>query len=266
MASIRNHIYQTLFAALQGDGGMVPKETIIAKCRSVGYDEEAVRVELDSLVKAGDLCAVDGHVAPATEPGEEPIAIETYRGDESTPWQFAVTQTMDELLIEQARGPPEKFDPVEKRFTIENQPVGDDPVEFHHAVSRRVWQEDPEQPHVKSQRNEGRVIELFYRDPDGRHLDKPEPESNEDGVPEAVEFEPTGHPGLTVSSTFIRSEEGDDLKFTEEREYRLEREILDQYAEVYVLSYYELNEESTKQAVWEIDDAVAYRLVLPDTV
>jgi len=261
MASIRNHIYQTLFAALQGNGGMIPENAVVSQCHSAGYDEDAVRAELGSLVAAGDLCATDGHVAPATEPGEEPLAIETHRGDESTPWQFAVTQTMEELVIEQARGPPEKFDPVEKRFTIDKQPVDDDPIEFHHEVNRRVWQEDPEQPYVKSQRSEGHIIELFYRDADGRHLDRPDPDKNEDGIPEAVEYEPTDHPGITVSSTFLRAEDGDDLKFTEEREYRIDKEILDAYAEVYVLSYYELNEESTEQALWDVDDAVAYRLL-----
>ena len=261
MASVRNHIYQTLFGALHGAVGMVSKDTVVSQCRSAGYGEDAVRAELDSLIAAGDLCAADGHVAPSTEPSGESLEIETHRGDESTPWQFTLTQTPTELVIEQARGPPEKFDPVEKRFTIEKQPLGEEPAEFHHAVNRRVWQEDPEQPHVRSQRSEGHIVELFYRDSNGRHLDRPDPEKNDAGIPEAVEFEPTGHPGITVSSTFIRSEDGDDLKFSEEREYRIDREILEKYAEVYVLSYYEVNEESTEQAVWDVDDAVAYRLV-----
>lgn len=240
---------------------MVPKDAVVSQCLSAGYDENAVQTELASLIAAGDLCTADGYVAPASEPGREPLGIETYRGDTSTPWQFSLTQTPDEIVMEQARGPPEKFDPVEKRLTIEDQPVGDTPVEFHHAVSRRVWQEDPEQPHVRSQRSEGRIVELFYRDADGRHLDRPEPTESEDGIPEAVEFESTGHPGVMVSSTFIRADEGDELKFTEEREYRIDREILEKYAEVYVLSYYEVNEESTEQAVWDVDDAIAYRLV-----
>ncbi|MDS0284470.1 hypothetical protein [Haloarcula onubensis] len=261
MGSVRNHIYQTLFAALQDSSGMIPEDIVIRQCRSAGYDGDAVREELTSLVAAGDLCAADGHVAPATEPSQEPLEIETHRGDESTPWQFSLTQTPTDIVIEQARGPPEDFDPVEKRFTIEEQPLGEEPAEFHHAVNRRVWQEDPEQPHMRSQRSEGHIVELFYRDTTGRHLDRPDPEENEDGIPEAVEFEPTEHPGITVSSTFIRSEDGADLKFSEEREYRIDREILDKYAEVYVLSYYEVNEESTEQAVWDVDDATAYRLV-----
>jgi len=38
-------------------------------------------------------------------------------------------------------------------------------------------------------------------------------------------------------------------------------DVLDEYAEVYVLSYYEENEESLESLRWNIADAVAYQLV-----
>jgi len=60
--------------------------------------------------------------------------------------------------------------------------------------------------------------------------------------------------------TYIRAEDGNEVKYTEDRDYRITADILDTYAEVYVLSYYELNEESQARAVWKVDDAVAYRL------
>jgi hypothetical protein len=41
---------------------------------------------------------------------------------------------------------------------------------------------------------------------------------------------------------------------------RITEEPLDHDAEVYVLSYYELNEESQAKAVWKTDDTVAYHL------
>lgn len=64
-----------------------------------------------------------------------------------------------------------------------------------------------------------------------------------------------------MSSTFLRAEDGDEVKFTEERTYRVSPDIFEAYAEVYVLSYYEVNEESTEKTLWDIDEAVAYQLI-----
>lgn len=61
-------------------------------------------------------------------------------------------------------------------------------------------------------------------------------------------LEPTGHPSITGSATFLRAEEGTEVKLTEERTYRVTSEIFDAYAEVYVLAYHEVNEESTENA------------------
>jgi hypothetical protein len=79
---------------------------------------------------------------------------------------------------------------VVKRFPIEKRVLGTDPLEFEHALSRRVWDESPDQPAAQSQRREGRVVEFLYRDPEGRHLVRPEPQG--DTAPEAT-FQPTGH-------------------------------------------------------------------------
>lgn len=54
------------------------------------------------------------------------------------------------------------------------------------------------------------------------------------------------------------------MTFTTEREYRVTRDILEHYAEVYVLSYDEASEESFEQALWEVDGAIVYRFVLPE--
>lgn len=106
---------------------MVPEDVIIANCQTAGYSTSAAREELAALVEAGELCEADGHYGRATEPGDEPLDIQTHRGNTSTPWQFSVKRMPDELVITQARGPPEKFDPVVKRFTIEEYPVGVEP-------------------------------------------------------------------------------------------------------------------------------------------
>lgn len=239
---------------------MVAEDVIVANCLAAGYSEAAVREELTTLVASGELCEADGHYARATEPEDESLDIKTHRGDDSTPWQFSVKRTSDEIIITQARGPPEKFDPVVKRFTIEDCSLGAQPVEFHHAVTRRVWQEDPANPHVRSQRSEGHIIEFLYRDPDGWHLARPDPPDYLSSGGEAT-YEPTGHPGLTVSATFLRAEEEDEVKFTEERDYRVAGELLDAYAAVYVLAYHEVNEESVENAEWAVENAVAHRLV-----
>jgi hypothetical protein len=177
------------------------------------------------------------------------------------PWQFSLVRTGDELILTQARGPSEKFDPVLKRFAIEERSLGDDPIEAHHSVIRRVWREDSTRPHVRSQRSEGHIIELLYRDPTGRHLARPDQREDTATTPDDSEYHPTDHPGVYVSTTFIRSEDGADMKYTEERDYRITAELLEQYAEVYLLSYYEVNEESVDRATWKTEEAVAYRLV-----
>lgn len=197
-----------------------------------------------------------------TDPPEgEQLSVQTFRGEESTPWQFSLTRTADAVIMCQARGPKDKFDPVEKQYSIETQPLGSVPKEFQHAISRRVWKEDPDSPHVTSQRSEGRKVLLLYRDSDGWHIDEPEPVSSDAPHDTGSEYEATNHPGLSVSTTYLRSEDGNELKFTEERTYRVSREILDAYEEVYALTCDELNEESADQATWEVDNAIAHHLV-----
>lgn len=191
----------------------------------------------------------------------ERLRVRTYRGGESTPWQFSLRRTADEIILTQARGPEDEFDPVEKRYAIEPKPVGDEPVEFRQAVSRRVWSEDPEQPEVRSQRSEGRKVLFLYRDGGGWHVDEPDPVASDPPHDTGAEFEPTALPGVAVSTTYLRAEEGEDVRFTEERVYRVTDEVLDEYGETYVLACDEVNEESVERAVWEVDDAVAHRLV-----
>lgn len=261
MTSVRNHIQKALFYNSQGGSRMVPVGIVVANCRLAGYEEATVRDELAAMVADGELCEADGHYARATEPGDEPLDIETYRGSDSTPWQFSLTLTADELVVRQARGPPEKFDPVVKRFTVEERPLDDDPLEVQFSVDRRVWQEDPDQPQIKSHRSEGHIVELFYRDPTGRHLTRPDPADGNSPPETNGEFVPTGHPGVTVSATYLRAEEETETKYTGEREYRITEDILDGYAEVYVLTYHEVDEESFENDRWEIADAVAHRLV-----
>jgi hypothetical protein len=220
-----------------------------------------VKQQIETLVESDYLSEADNHYALA---GASNLPLTTHRGNESTPWQFSLVRTTDEILISQAKAGPEKFDPVIKRFDIEKSPVSEDPIEFHHAVSRRVWEEDSDQPHIKSQRSEGRIFELLYRDPDGWHLARANPDDEPSDSETKSEYVSTEHPGVNVSSTYIRAEDDDGIKYTEDRDYRITAAILDKYAEVYILSYYELNEESHEKAVWKVDDAVAYRLVSED--
>lgn len=196
-----------------------------------------------------------------TLPAGEQLEIATHRGDESTPWQFSVTRTASEIVITQARGKPEQFDPVIKRFTIEDRSVGEIPVEFHHAIIRRVWTEDPDRPQIKSSRSEGRQVEFLYQDDDGWHLAQPEAESGQSSFTEPSAYEPTKLPGVTASSTFLRASQDGETKYAEERDYRVTSEILDEFSEVYVLSYHEVNEESVEDVLWEVANAFAYRLI-----
>lgn len=189
----------------------------------------------------------------------ERLSLETYRGGDGTPWQFSLLRTDDEIVVTQAKGPPEKFDPVVKRLEIQPRTVGERPVEVSHNVTRRVWTEDSDQPRVQSHRSEGRVFQLLYRDPAGWHFAQPEDDdADETG---ADEYVPTEHPGLSVNATSIRVEEDGDTRYITERDYRITSEMLDAYAEVYALSYDEVNEKSYGQAIWEVEDATAYRLL-----
>lgn len=200
-------------------------------------------------------------MSAGTDPPEgEQLTVQTFRGEESTPWQFSLSRTADAIVMRQARGPEDEFNPIEKRYSIETQPLGDTPKKFQHAISRRVWKEDPDRPHVTSQRSEGRKVLFLYRDSDGWHIDEPEPVSSETPHDTGSEYEVTNHPGLSVSTTYLRAEDGNELKFTEERTYRVSREILDAYEEVYVLACDELNEESVDHATWEVENAVACHL------
>jgi hypothetical protein len=246
MSTLQDEIFTTFFKDGRDGTEMLPVSTIISHCKSAGYEKSAVTQQLAVLVEAGALTGADNHYAI---PGATTLALTTHRGDESTPWQFSLVRTADEIMISQAKAGPEKFDPVLKRFDIETHPLSENPAEFSHSVSRRVWQEDPEQPLVKSQRQEGRIFELLYRDPDGWHLARPDSKDESNDAADNAEYESTGHPGVTVSSTYIRSETDNEVKYTNDRDYRITADILDHYAEIYVLSYYELNEESHEQAV-----------------
>lgn len=261
MASVEDEIVTTFFKDSRSGTEMIPASTIVSHCVSAGHETSVIKQQVAALVESGLLSAADNHYALA---GAASLSLTTHRGSESTPWQFSLVRTDSEIMISQAKAGPEKFDPVLKRFDVEKHVVSDEPVEFHHAVSRRVWQEDPQQPHIKSQRSEGRIFELLYRDPDGWHLARADPDDEPSEVAGNPDYEATDHPGVTVSSTYIRSEDDNEVKYTEERDYRITADILDTYAEVYVLSYYELNEESHERAAWKTDDGVAYRLVSGD--
>ncbi|KTG11426.1 hypothetical protein AUR64_04005 [Haloprofundus marisrubri] len=193
----------------------------------------------------------------------ETLQVESHKGSDSLPWQFSIVRTPEKIVIEEARGPKDRFDPVVKDFTIERRELHSPPLTFEHAVSRHVWQEDEDQPAVRSQRSQGHIIEVLYETSDGWHLDRPEPMT--DGpLPETNgEVVPTRHTGISVEATFLRSEDGTDLKFTEEREYHITEDVFSEYETVYVLSYNEVNEESTDNLEWTVEDAIAFELV-PD--
>jgi hypothetical protein len=201
----------------------------------------------------------DGVDSDRTDVGD-PIRVETYRGSESKPWQFGVTRHDEQLLITQARGPPEKFDPVLKRFPIETKSVGVEPLVFSHTASRRIWSEDPLNSDVQSHRSEALQTQFLYADDEGWHLIQPtalgEPTEQEDSS-----FEPTQLDGISVRSSLLRAAADGEVKATVEHEYRITGDALDSCDRLYALSYHEANEESIDRLQWEIADAVAYELV-----
>jgi hypothetical protein len=190
----------------------------------------------------------------------EPIEVATYRGSDGKPWQFGITRYDGQLLITQARAGPEKFDPVLKRFPIETQMIGDEPLVFSHTVSRRVWSEDPANLHIQSQRSEGLHTQFLYADTDGWHLIQPK---SFDDPSEAADtsFEPTQLDGVAVRSALLRAETEGETKATVEHEYRITADALAACDRLYALSYHEANEESVDRLEWEIADATAYEIV-----
>ena len=211
---------------------------------------------------------VDGDLyrpVPATSNVEatsvgEPLHVATYRGSTGKPWQFGLTRHDDELLMTQARASPEKFDPVLKRFPIETQSIGDEPLVFSHTVSRRVWSEDPLNLQVQSQRSEGLVTQFLYADSDGWHLIQPKALGDPSETTDSS-FEQTQLDGVSVRSSLLRAETDGDMKATVEHEYRITADVLDSCKSLYALSYHEANEESIDRLEWEIADATAYEIV-----
>ena len=190
----------------------------------------------------------------------EPIRLATHRGSPSTPWQFGIARYDGQLLLTQARAGPSKFDPVLKRFLIETQPLGTEPLVFSHTVSRRVWSEDPANLHVQSQRSEGLRTQLLYSDADGWHLIQPAGlDDTSDG--DGASFEPTQLDGVSVRSALLRAETDGETKATVEHEYRITPGALDACTRLYALSYHEANEESFDTLQWDIAEATAYEIV-----
>ncbi len=190
----------------------------------------------------------------------DPIVVDTYRGSRGTPWQFGVTRSDDQIFLTQARAGPEKFDPVLKRFQIERQPIGEEPLLFSHTVSRRIWSEDPVNVHVQSNRSEGLVTQFLYADGDGWHLLQP------DGLGETAdstdsEFESTQLDGVSVRSSILRADTGGESKTSVEHEYRVTADVFDACNQLYVLSYHEVSEESIDRLQWDVADATAYEIV-----
>lgn len=195
------------------------------------------------------------------EPGTKgELNVVSYMGETSFPWQFSVTRFPGTIEITQARGPEDKFDPVVKRFTIEDNPLESEPQSFQHTVIRRVWSEDRSEPDVRSQRSEERIVEFLLHDESGWHLDRPDPYTPEEGLDTETTYYQTDYPGIIVSNATVRSKTDNELKFTEEREYRVSRELFETYDSGYALSYHELNEESLSGAIWETANEIAYRL------
>jgi hypothetical protein len=190
----------------------------------------------------------------------EPIQVTSYRGATSKPWQFGITRYDGGLLLTQARAGPAKFDPVIKRFPIESQPVGEEPLVFSHTVNRRVWSEDPANLHVQSQRSEGLRTQLLYQDSAGWHLIQPQAiDMDEDA--DGSDFEPTALDGVSVRSALLRSETDGEMKATVEHEYRVTTGVRDACDKLFALSYYEANEESVDTLQWDVAEATAYELV-----
>jgi hypothetical protein len=213
------------------------------------------------VIVDGDLyrpAAVEGTEETATDVGN-PIFVETYRGSTGKPWQFGITRIGEQLLLTQARAGPAKFDPVLKQFPIERQVIGAEPLVFSHTVSRRLWTEDPVNPQIQSQRSEGLVTQFLYREDGDWHLIQPKAGNPSDD--ESASFEPTPLNGVSVRSSLLRAEMDGETKATVEHEYRVTDAVLNACDCVYVLSYYEANEESVDRLQWDIADATAYEIL-----
>lgn len=210
----------------------------------------------------GDLYRPIPARASTTEPTSvgDPLHVESYRGSKAKPWQFGVTRYDEQILVTQARGPPEKFDPVLKRFPIKTQTISDEPLVFSHTASRRIWSEDPVNPQVQSQRSEGVQTQFLYEDNDGWHLIQPKALGEPSEATESS-FEHTQLNGVSVRSSLLRSETDGEMKATVEHEYRIAVDALDSCTSLYALSYHEATEESFDRLEWRIADATAYEIV-----
>lgn len=261
MTSLRDTIQDVLRSTSQRGRSCVSEAAVVESGVDAGFDPSTVTRELAEMVDEGIVREENGSYAWIGGGEAEMLSVATYRGSSSTPWQFVATRTGDCITVQQARGPEEQFDPVVRVFDIEAQRVADESVEFHHAAVRRVWSEEGSDPHVQSQRSESRTIEFLYRDGEGWHFAQPVSAKTQGSLVDTDGFEPTTHPGLMVSATYLRSETESAVQFTEERTYRVTPAFVDAYPDVYVLSCVEVNEESTERLLWEVEDAVAYRLI-----
>lgn len=255
MVSIRSTILNAISHNLQDSMQAVSEKVLIEHCLAEGFDQSTAQEELAALEADGILNEKDGGYIRVEGMAEE-LDVLTYHGRESLPWQFSVTRTTGEIIVRQARGPPEKFDPVEKRYPIEPVEIGAEAIEFDQTVIRRVWSEKPAMPAIQSQRSEAKEVEFLYRDEAGWHFDQPEPSLGGS----LDRFESTKIPGVTVAATHLRSEEGSNLQFTQEQIYKVTRELAEACEEVYILSAFELNEESVENEFWEVEDATAMLL------
>ncbi|MFC6721581.1 hypothetical protein ACFQHN_29360 [Natrialbaceae archaeon GCM10025896] len=179
----------------------------------------------------------------------EPLVLASYRDGNGKPWQFGLTRYDNQLLMTQARASPAKFDPVLKRFPIETQELGDEPLVFSHTVSRRVWSEDPQNLHIQSQRSEGLITQFVYKNSAGWHLIQPKANRDPDEPADAA-FEQTRLDGVSVRSSKLSANTDGETKATVEHEYQIANDVFDACECLYALSYYEANEESFDRLQW----------------
>ncbi|WP_336361588.1 hypothetical protein [Haladaptatus sp. ZSTT2] len=107
---------------------------------------------------------------------------------------------------------------------------------------------------------EGQPVLFLYRPAGENTWHIIQPGSNDGSIEDTEVFRATAYRGIEVQGTFIRSEANGELRFAEERQYRVLKSVLDNWAELYVLVCHEVNEESVAADLWEVENAVAYNV------
>lgn len=127
MSTLTDEILTTFFKNNRDGTEIIPDSVIISGCKAAGYETSEAEDKLKTLVETHRLSEAGDHYGISRM---NSLSLKTHCGTDSTPWQFSLVRTADEIMLTQAKAGPEKFDPVLKRFTIEDQPIDNDDDDY----------------------------------------------------------------------------------------------------------------------------------------